>query len=245
MSAAGRCWRQSFFPLRYWSTVAPTEVQSALRQAFTRWGLPAGLRVDNGQPWGSSAELPTALALWVIGLGVSMHWNRPHHAQANAKVERSHGLSTQWAEPGRCADAQQLQAQLAWAETIQRDHYPACGGQSRSQAYPELAHSGRPYSPEQEDSLWDATRVYRLLAQGQWLRRVDPKGQISIYDRSVWIGNRYRGQTVYVRFDPDQVAWRTFDQTGQPLRCTPAPYLSSECLRTLQISRRHQRGQGA
>jgi Integrase core domain. len=241
MSAVGRCWKQSFSPLRYWGAVAASDVQSALRGAFTRWGLPSGLRVDNGQPWGSSAELPTALALWVIGLGVSMHWNRPYHAQANAKVERSHGVAAQWAEPARCADAQALQAHLQWAKTIQREHYPACDGRSRRQAYPELAHSGRSYTSEQEVSLWDATRVYRLLAQGQWLRRVGSGGQISIYDWSLWVGSRYRGQTVFVRFDPDQVAWRISDHNGQLLACPPAPYLSRENMLALQISRRPNR----
>lgn len=245
MSAAGGCWRQSFFPLQYWASVAPSEVQSALRQAFLRWGLPAGLRVDNGQPWGSSAELPTALALWVIGLGVGMHWNRPYHPQANAKVERSHGVAAQWAEPGRCADVGQLQAHLTWAETMQREHYPAIEGHSRRQAFPELAHSGRPYTPEQEDSLWDATRVYRLLAQGQWLRRVDPNGNVSIYNRSLWVGKRYHGQTVYVRFDPEQVAWCVSDQTGQLLRSRPAPYLSRQNILALEISHRPKGQLGA
>jgi hypothetical protein len=216
-----------------------------LRQAFTRWGLPAGLRVDNGQPWGSGAELPTALALWVIGLGVKMHWNRAYHAQANAKVERSHGVVAQWAEPGRCADGQALQAHLQWAETIQREYYPAIGGQSRRQAYPQLARSSRPYTLEQEDGLWDATRVYRLLAQGQWLRRVSSTGSISIYDRSVWVGQRSSGQTVYVRFDPEAVTWRISDQAGQLLACPSAPYLSRDNLLALRVSGRPARRRGA
>jgi hypothetical protein len=40
------------------------------RQVFVRWGLPDRVRVDNGYPWGTPRDLPSELALWLIGLGV-------------------------------------------------------------------------------------------------------------------------------------------------------------------------------
>ena len=66
-----------FSPHYFWANVPPTAVQQQLRVAFTRWGLPSCLRVDNGKPWGSWSDLPPALALWVIGLGIDMLWNDP------------------------------------------------------------------------------------------------------------------------------------------------------------------------
>ena len=38
------------------------EVAQALRLYFTRWGLPARLRVDNGTPWGNWNDLATPFA---------------------------------------------------------------------------------------------------------------------------------------------------------------------------------------
>src|ERR671934_175688 len=71
-------------------------VQPLLRQAFGRWGLPGGLRVDNGKPWGSWSDLPTALALWLLGLGIELHWNPPRQPQRNGVVERSQGTGKRW-----------------------------------------------------------------------------------------------------------------------------------------------------
>ena len=87
-------------------------MQAALRGIFVQWGLPAQLRVDNGAPWGSWNDLPPDLALWLIGLGVGMIWNRPRHCQANGHVERAHGVLQQWSEPARCPDVAALPQRL-------------------------------------------------------------------------------------------------------------------------------------
>ena len=50
--------------------------------------MPVRFRVDNGWPWGSRGDFPTELALWMIGLGIGMHWNNPHRPQENGVVER-------------------------------------------------------------------------------------------------------------------------------------------------------------
>ncbi|MBV8318944.1 MAG: DDE-type integrase/transposase/recombinase, partial [Planctomycetaceae bacterium] len=71
-------------------------MQAMLRRIFQRWGLPDRLRVDNGHPWGSQNDLPTDLALWLIGLGVNMIWNKPRCPQMNGVVERSQGVTQQW-----------------------------------------------------------------------------------------------------------------------------------------------------
>ena len=46
------------FAVGRWSQVGAAAVQAELRQAFTRWGRPQGLRVDNGAPWGSASCRP-------------------------------------------------------------------------------------------------------------------------------------------------------------------------------------------
>jgi transposase InsO family protein len=81
-SAAARSSGPRFSPLGAFTQIPATAVRHQLRLALTQWGLPARFRVDNGAPWGSWGDFPTALALWVIGLGVGMHWNRPRTAVA-------------------------------------------------------------------------------------------------------------------------------------------------------------------
>src|SRR5262245_63729085 len=125
MSAAGPSWRPAFSPQGKWLTVPAAQVQAELRRILARWGRPARLRVDNGGPWGSAADLPPELALWLLGLGIDMHWNDPHTPQQNGVVERSQGTSKGWAEPGRCGSAAELQRRLDEMDAIQRERYPS------------------------------------------------------------------------------------------------------------------------
>ena len=91
-------------------------MRAQLRLARVRWGLPGRFRVDNGWPWGSRGEFPTDLSLWMIGLGVGMHWNNPRRPQENGVVERSQGTSARWCEPWTCRTPAELQAMAdRWA----------------------------------------------------------------------------------------------------------------------------------
>lgn len=74
-------------------------VQEALRRLFERWGLPARIRVDNAAPWSPWADLPAALALWWVGLGIEPIFNPVHCPKENAFVERCNGLIEPWGEP--------------------------------------------------------------------------------------------------------------------------------------------------
>ena len=83
---------------------------------------------QNGYPWGSSRDLPSELALWLIGLGVEPIWNPPARPTRNAKVERCNGLTQQWGELHTCTDCKQAARALARIGRIQREEYPAiCG----------------------------------------------------------------------------------------------------------------------
>jgi len=68
-------------------------VQSALIDAFRRYGLPLRLNADNGSPWGSPSKHEhgiTTLTIWLIQLGIAVSHSRPGHPQTNGKEERFH-----------------------------------------------------------------------------------------------------------------------------------------------------------
>jgi len=203
-------------------------VRQALRQHWRHWGLPQTLRVDNGAPWGSPSDLPTPFALWVLGLGITWHWNDPCCPQQNPKIERSQGTGKRWAEPGCCHSVAELQAHLDEADGIQRAEYPTRDGLSRLELFPELRHSGRKYSQAWEERAWSLQRVEAQLAEYVVMRKVSAAGHIKIYNRTRYIGKQYVGEYVQVQYDPNGHQWLVSDQHGREIRRHDAPEISHE-----------------
>jgi hypothetical protein len=222
--------------------VGPARTRVAMRDLFADWGRPAGVRVDNGVPWGSRGDLPSELALWLIGVGIAVHHNRPRRCQENGKVERSHGVLGAWAEPAAGADAAALQQALTAACRLQRETYPAIDGTSRATAFPLLMAGGRPYDPAREAELFDERRVWEYLAGKRWRRRVDKVGQISVYNRALGVGKAWRGQEVTLQFDAEAVAWVVRDDRGTELVRHPAPELHRDRILALDVAHRRPGG---
>jgi len=195
------------------------------------------MRVDNGTPWGATGGLPTALALWLIGLGVGMIWNPPRTPRRNGVVERSQDVGQDWAEPGTCATAAELQARLDDVDRLQRDEYPAIGGLSRRAAYAGLAHSGRRYRRRGEVRAWDLGRVTTWLSGLSVPRRVDVNGKVSVYDRCHWVGRGHVGESVWVSLDPETTEWVIMDERGGVLKRVAAAELTAERICRLAVSR--------
>jgi hypothetical protein len=211
-----------------------------MRQAFAQWGLPSRLRVDNGAPWGSWGDFPTALALWAIGLGVDVHWNNPGCPQENGVVERSQGTSNRWGEPWTCDTTAELQWRLDRMDRLHRESYPYQKRLSRMAFFPGLAHSGRPYEPAQEPTLWKWSRVSEHLASYAVTRQVDKAGQVSMYNRGHYVGQIHRGKEVYVMFDPNRTEWLITDYDGQQLRTLPAVMLTPQRVMDLNVTHREK-----
>jgi hypothetical protein len=233
MNAAARCCTRTFFPQRYWKQVAGAAVQTQLRRAFSRWGLPQRLRVDNGQPWGSVGDWPPVLALWLIGLDITIVWNPPRQPQKNGVVERSQGTAKRWAEPEGCASVAELQRRLDEADALQRDAYPYVGQRSRSQVWPQLAHSGRPYRAADEARQWCLARVLDHLGSYAVVRRVDCSGKVSLYDRLRYVGVAHAGRRVSVLFDPERCEWVFVDEAGRQVRSQVADEMQAGHIRRL------------
>lgn len=183
-------------------------------------------------------DLPPALALWLIGLGIEVHWNRPRHCQANGIVERDHGVLAQWAELERCPDYASGAARLSWACQMQRESYPALDGQSRAAVYPSLFSNPRRYTPDEETAQWDLRRVGQVLARGAWSRKVDQTGTISIYNWPYRVGRAYAGQAVTLRFDAATWTWVVRDRQGQLMGRYAATELTQERICGLDVSRK-------
>lgn len=146
-------WAERFFPQSRANQITGAAVQTQLRVWFARWGLPQALRVDNGDPWATQSDIPSALALWLVGLGVKVLLNRPRVSTDNGIVERGHGVLAHWVEAAQARHLSDLQARLDAAIAMQRDRYPACQGHSRHHTYPDLDRNPRLYRLDLENDL--------------------------------------------------------------------------------------------
>jgi hypothetical protein len=200
--------------------------------------MPERFRVDNGSPWGSSGDLPPELALWILGLGIDMHWNHAARPQENGVVERSQGTAKRWAEPAACASVAALQKAMDRMDHIQRECYPADGHLSRIQVWPGLSHSGRVYTRKWEQQHWDFTRVLNHLADYAITRHVTKNGRISIYNQTRYVGCLHQGKSVYVMLDPQEVQWIITDAEGHQLARIPAREITPSNVNHFTVAKR-------
>jgi hypothetical protein len=235
-----RCSRPKFSPQGTWNLVPASDVRDQIRLAFAVWGMPTRVRVDNGTPWGSTGDFPTELSLWLIGLGIAMHWNNPRRPQENGVVERSQGTSNRWCEPWTCATHEELEARLLRMDRLYRESYPYRDRLSRMEYYPGLKHSGRPYDRDSEETNWQWSRVAEHLSTYIVERRVDQAGLVSLYNRGHYVGNIHRGKTVYVFYDPLAGEWVFADREGRQLRRKAAVELTPERVKELNVTHRRK-----
>lgn len=234
----GAVLQTTVFAAPRFSLLPPSATQTALRKAFTAWGLPEALRVDNGPPWGSAGDLPTDLALWLIGLGIDVVWNPPHQPRRNGVVERFQGVGQCWLEPQSCACAAELQRRANRLDRVQREEYPVAEGRSRLQVHPGLTHSGRAYNRSWERAHWSLGAVAEALADYSVPRVVDSKGMISLYNRNCYIGKTAVPRAVWVTFDPQRLEWVICDGKGNQVRRLPAAEICGDRICSLSVSKR-------
>ena len=208
-----------------------------MRLAMGSWGRPLVVQVDNGSPWGSWSDLPPPLALWLIGLGLRVRWIPPRRPQNNGVVERTHGVTQGWVDPGQCTSVEEVQQRADREDLVQRELYPHEGDLSRMQVYPGLKHSGRPYDEEWERANWSWQRVLDYLGEYAVDRKVDSSGKVGLYHDKVYVGVALRGRQVIVQFDPQAAQWVVVDAEGRELTRRPLTQFGPASLLDLGLIR--------
>jgi len=208
-----------------WRKLTWPEIRQVLREAFTEWGtMPDCVQTDNelvlvGNP---SDPFPSHLALWLAGLGIKHQTIRSHCATDQAEVERNHRTlndATFGAES--LANLPSFQAALDQERYLYNHLFPSrasdCQRQPPLTAHAELLQPRRPYSPENELSLFDLQRVFDYLATFTFERRVSASGTIGLEAHQCSIGRRHKGKLVKVRCDPVQHEWVIYEtcQSGE------------------------------
>ncbi len=166
-------------------------VQGHLSELFGRYGLPWRMLMDNGSPWGDSAEHRyTPLTVWLLRLGVAVSHGRPYHPQTQGKDERFHRtLQAEVLRYERFCDLDGCQHRFdAWRQLYnhERPHealgmqVPASRYQLSPRAFPEVLPPIE-YGPD------------------DWVRKVGDKGRLSFRGRFFTVPKAFKGYPVALR----------------------------------------------
>jgi hypothetical protein len=192
-----------------WRKLTLRETQADLRQVFTEFGLPVAIQTDRESGYGQPPEnaFPTLFTLWFVGLGLGHRLTRPGQATDQSHVERGHRTLFDWIEePQPLADLIALQAALRKARYMHNEVLPSdagdCQGRPPLLVHPEVKVPLRPYAPTVELALFDLKRVDQFLARYAWPHLVTKNGQVTVGENIYYVGIAYAGQTIDVRFDP-------------------------------------------
>lgn len=223
MNIQERLYNLRFFPYKKISEVPKLEIQAELIYIFKIYGKPSCIKVDNGRPFGDpQSQIIPPLALWLIGMGIKMIWNRPATPQDNAKVERSQGVMGRWTEYPKCKSTLDLQFRL-WKEAeFHNLDFPIRrqGNKKRIELFPKLHHTGKCWSPKD----FKLDRVLNFLAKGYWERKASKHGQVALFGRRYSISSEFEYQKVSIRLDKKLNCWNIFDLNGKLIKQIPSPF---------------------
>lgn len=199
------------------SSISQKAAIQSVNTSFKKWGLPQRIKIDNGWPFVNPKQLdePTKAKQWWVGLGIEVIQNKPRCPQQNGVVEALQGILCNWANPGGHQSIADLQERLNEESFFQREQYrrPAYGNKTRMEQFPELKQNPRKYNPDN----FDIQRVYQYLSKYVWKRTVIRKGNIKLFSNDIYIGSKYKHQTVFITFDPIDIKWLIKDEKGNLL----------------------------
>lgn len=164
-------------------------------------------------------ETVPPLALWLIGLGIQIVWNKPRTPQENAKVERCQGTLGKWTEYKKCKGTFDLQIKLWEQSEFYNFHFPIRRKENkkRVELFPRLMHTGREWVPKN----FSVQRVLDFLSRGCWERGVSSVGQTNLYGHVLQIGSKYKNQRISIKLCPILNHWRFYDTKGHLIKTLP------------------------
>ena len=228
------------FPYYRICEVPVEDIRAELINAFKRWGQPGALRVDNGEPFGTSRRSYTpVLSLWLIGKDVDMIWNKPATPQENGKVERMQGTSSRWAEPEKCLSPASLQKRLDEEALVQREqfHVKRLEDKTRLGVFPQMETSRRPFS----EQSFMIQRTYDFLAQKIYVRKTSPSGALMLYGQIFRLGVVNKGKTIRIKLHSTTCEWCFFDDNKEIKRLKAETILEENILKLTAMSSNRKR----
>jgi transposase InsO family protein len=189
------------------------QIQQAFLEAFTRFGRPQAIKVDNGRPIGDpKREIISALALWLIALGIKLIFNRVRVPQDNAKVERMQGVLSNWTEWETCANAEELQFRLDREANFHNTLYRVSRlkYKTRVEMFPTLLHNPVPFDPKD----FEVQRAIDFVAGGKWEREVSSIGQFSHWGQRIGAGIKYAHKRLSIKLNAKTNEWEAFEPNG-------------------------------
>jgi transposase InsO family protein len=166
-------------------------VQRQLTAIFQQFGLPQGMLMDNGSPWGNDGGSHyTILTAWLVRLEIAVWHGRPYHPQTQGKDERlNRTLLTEVIQRHAMHDLIECQRVFdQWWHTY-NDERPHDALQLDTPA----AHyqpSPRPFPDVLPPITYDPQDL---------IRKVDQNGKIFFHNRAFRVGKAFRNQPVAVR----------------------------------------------
>lgn len=177
-------------------------VQAELTPIFRRYGLPEGMLMDNGSPWGDTWDSPyTPLTVWLLRLGIAVSHGHPYHPQTQGKDERFHRTVRAEVLQGR-SFTHNPHAQAAF------DHWLPVYNFERPHDALDLATPASRYQPSPRS--FPETLPAIEYSPGDQVRKVDIAGKISWHGRPFAVGKAFRGYPVALRPTAKDGVWEVY-----------------------------------
>jgi len=212
------------------------DYQTALRLAFSEWGLPQQVQVDHESMFfdnTSKSPFPTRLHLWLLALGVELVFGRPRRPTDQGMTERSHQL---WA--AQCLTGQHYPNWHALYQALQQrrdflNYQLPCASLSQQPplvAWSQATHSGRAYRPEWEGDLIILDRVWAFLAQGWWFRKVSVAYTFQLGGSVYYVGTPWQHTQLEITFDPTESQLVCSNEAGRLVARCPIQGITAQSL---------------
>lgn len=152
---------------------------------FGRWGHPQVIRVDNGQPFGSTGALGLSrLSAWWTALGIRVEFIAPGHPEQNGAHEQMHRVFKAEATKPASSDRRSQQRRTnRWVRTYNRER-------------PHEALQQRPPAEIYRSQRSRARTVGLRYPEPYQVRRVRSNGEIKWQGRKRFIGEAFVGYPV-------------------------------------------------